>query len=429
MGGEGARRRRRCAALEEVLAARRGTAPAAGARDADELAVLLDRAGDLTARRAAGARRADRGAARRAVGGCCSWPRDPVPIARAWPASGGAGLARDPDRDYGALRGGVWCDACARSAAAWARPRRRGAEVVPERCARRSLTRGRRGASARAVRRARRSGDGGDVARALRLLPPAWVERRLEEWERSGQPRARHFGGGATAASGARAGCSSRRGGASWRRLRKQIEAVGSRGLRRVSSSAGSTSTPATRLEGRSGRRRDRGAAVRARAAGGGMGARLSPGARDGYDPAWLARLGGAGELVWAGEGTARRERRTTLRDPLLRARRRGALARHDVGRRALASRAARARGARAAGAIVHRRPAGGDRARAAARCATRCASWWRRGWSRTTRSRRCATCCARSRCPHRAARDEPDPTRWLPAASADAGGRSCSGG
>jgi len=34
--------------LEELLARRRGTAPDRQARDADELAILVDRAGDLT---------------------------------------------------------------------------------------------------------------------------------------------------------------------------------------------------------------------------------------------------------------------------------------------------------------------------------------------------------------------------------------------
>ena len=47
LGGEGADADT-LAALEEVLAARRGTAPGRQARDADELALLVDRAGDLS---------------------------------------------------------------------------------------------------------------------------------------------------------------------------------------------------------------------------------------------------------------------------------------------------------------------------------------------------------------------------------------------
>jgi ATP-dependent Lhr-like helicase len=47
MGGEGADDAT-LAVLHELLARRRGTAPGRQARDAEELAVLLDRAGDLT---------------------------------------------------------------------------------------------------------------------------------------------------------------------------------------------------------------------------------------------------------------------------------------------------------------------------------------------------------------------------------------------
>src|SRR5690606_4108194 len=47
MGGEGADDAT-LAVLEEMLARRRGTAEGRQARDADELAVLVDRAGDLT---------------------------------------------------------------------------------------------------------------------------------------------------------------------------------------------------------------------------------------------------------------------------------------------------------------------------------------------------------------------------------------------
>src|SRR5690606_8640203 len=48
MGGEGADDAT-LAVLEELLARRRGTAPGFQARDADELALLVDRAGDVTA--------------------------------------------------------------------------------------------------------------------------------------------------------------------------------------------------------------------------------------------------------------------------------------------------------------------------------------------------------------------------------------------
>jgi len=187
MGGQGADEAT-LAVLGEVLARRRGTAPGRQARDADELALLVDRAGDVT-REELAARVAPPGEWRRG---------DPLAdllasgrlIAAALPPA----TADAPDD----ARRFFLVDAYARYAAAFgaaplatlhAGPElapRPAHEVVPAALREVAMTRpaARRELLARFVALAGPVSVG--AVRARYGFDAPWVQRRLEEWERSG---------------------------------------------------------------------------------------------------------------------------------------------------------------------------------------------------------------------------------------------------
>ncbi|HEX6629576.1 MAG TPA: hypothetical protein VF048_00710, partial [Gemmatimonadaceae bacterium] len=192
MGGEGADDAT-LAVLEELLARRRGTAPGRQARDADELALLVDRAGDVT-----------RTELEARVAPSSEWRRgDPLAdlladgrlVAAMLPTS------RGPERRF------LLADAYARYAAAFgadalgtveAGPELApvpAAEAVPDVLRVVALER-------RAARReilARWLALAGPVSveeiRARYAFPAAWIRRRLEDWERAGTLVRGTFGG------------------------------------------------------------------------------------------------------------------------------------------------------------------------------------------------------------------------------------------
>ncbi len=305
MGGEGADD----ATLEvlgELLARRRGSAPGRQARDADELAVLVDRAGDLTR---------DELVAR--VAPEAEWRRgDPL---RGLLASGRLIAAelptsRGPERrfllvdSFGRYAAAFGASALATVAAGETLDSRPAAAVVPEVLRAAALTR--RAAWRELV--ARFVSLAGPVSvddvRARYDLDARWVQRRLEEWERTGVLVRGVFGGDRDTARW----CSRRLIEQARRRelarARQQIEAVGidrfARFLQRWQHLA-----PDTRLEGVEGA-----AAVMAQLHGL---ARPAEGWERDYLPARLdhldgdaiARLAASGALVWAaeprGEGSA----------------------------------------------------------------------------------------------------------------------------
>ena len=167
LGGEGADAST-LAALEEVLAVRRGTAAGRQARDADELAVLVDRAGDVTP---------DELRARVAPAG--EWLRgDPAQALLAAGRLIEIMLAGD--------RRLILADNAARYAAAFGNEN---AELTPDAARRDLLARWTLLASPFTVAEI--------VARYG--FDPAWVERRLEEWQTSGRLVRGTFGGNHTA--------------------------------------------------------------------------------------------------------------------------------------------------------------------------------------------------------------------------------------
>jgi len=162
MGGEGADDAT-LAVLHDLLARRRGTAHGRQARDAEELAVLLDRAGDLT--------RAELAAR---VAPSTEWRRgDPL----ATLLDGGRLVAARIPTPSGPQDRWILMDDVARYVAAF------GADVVPDATAEPVLTE-------RAARRevlSRFVALAGPVSvddvRARYDFDPRWVERRLTEWE------------------------------------------------------------------------------------------------------------------------------------------------------------------------------------------------------------------------------------------------------
>ena len=198
MGGQGADEAT-MKVLDEVLARRRGTAPGRQARDADELAVLIDRAGDLT--------RAELDAR---VAPAEEWRRgDPVEVL----LSSGRLIAADlPVAQPAAAteRRFLLVDAYSRYASAFGAPRvttvfsgtdlvaTLAAAVIPEAL--------REGALAPRVARrevlARFLSNAGPVSvddvRARYDLPPLWIEQRLAEWEGTDVLVRGAFGGSAT---------------------------------------------------------------------------------------------------------------------------------------------------------------------------------------------------------------------------------------
>lgn len=186
MGGSGADEGT-LAALQEILARRRGTSPGRQARDADELVLLVDRGGDLT--------RAELDAR---VAPPSEWRRgDPVAallesgrlVAVRLP-TGGPGGAELAERfilveDFPRYAAAFGAAALATVRAGAALTERPAAEAIPPALRTGALT------SRTAAREilARWISLAGPVTvddvRARYDLPPAWVERRLTRWERA----------------------------------------------------------------------------------------------------------------------------------------------------------------------------------------------------------------------------------------------------
>ena len=249
MGGEGADDST-LDMLESMLARRRGTAPGTRARTADELAALIDRAGDLTLdearERVATSTKA--GAAIRSPS--CS--RAAAPSAIDVPVHGGATERRiiltETFPRYVAAFG---ADAFTTVYAGSALEPRAVADVDPrERCGDpRSRPRSRDASCSRASSRSP-ARLGRRHPRALRTSIATWVERAARRMdarrasscaERSAAMRRRR--------AGRRDACSSRRADASSRRRASRSKRSTSRASR-TSCSAGSISIPSTRLAG-----------------------------------------------------------------------------------------------------------------------------------------------------------------------------------
>jgi ATP-dependent Lhr-like helicase len=305
MGGEGADDTT-LAVLEELLARRRGTAPSRQARDVDELALLVDRAGDLT-REELEAR----------VAPPAEWRRGDDPIEAL--LAGGRLVAAELPTSSGPERRFFLVDSYGRYAAAFGAERlatvqggtplaaRPTAEVIPEALRAAALTQ--RAARREILSRWITLADPvsvGDV-RARYDFDVRWIERRLEEWERNGVLVRGVFGGEREVPRW----CSRRLLEQARRRelaqARKQIEAVPldrfARFLQRWQHVA-----PDTRLTG------DDAAAIAlaqlyglARPAEGWERDYL-PARVEAFDASSLARLAASGALVWAAEPAADRD-------------------------------------------------------------------------------------------------------------------------
>jgi ATP-dependent Lhr-like helicase len=298
MGGQGADDTT-LAVLDELLARRRGTAAGRQARDVDELALLVDRAGDLSM---------DELRAR--VSPMAEWPRaDPLAtllasgrlVSAELPTAGGRArrwFLIDSFARYSSAFGLTPLSVLGTGADDTPRP---ATEVIPDALLTGALTQ-------RAARREVMSrwlalaGPASiDDIRARYEFPARWVERRLEEWERSSTLVRGTFG----AERAITRWCSRRLLEQARRRelatARKQIEAVGvdsyARFLQRWQHL-----TPETRLDGANGTAD----AVRqlyglARPAEGWERDYL-PARVEHYSPDGLARLAASGALVWAAE-------------------------------------------------------------------------------------------------------------------------------
>ena len=196
MGGEGADDST-LAMLETMLARRRGTAPGARARTADELAVLIDRARRSHARRAARSRRAGRGGSpRRSDRSSCS-----IAAARSGStcptATGADAAAHHPHRELSRATSRRSARMPSRRSTPGRRSIRRRRRRAPGGAQRaRDHAAGRATRAPRALRLARRRGLGRRRAGALRLRRE-WVEERLDEWTRTGRLVRGTFGGDA----------------------------------------------------------------------------------------------------------------------------------------------------------------------------------------------------------------------------------------
>jgi ATP-dependent Lhr-like helicase len=303
MGGEGADDTT-LAVLEEVLARRRGTAAGRQARDADELAILVDRAGDLTHEELEAR-----------IAPAAEWRRgDPLPAL----LESGRLLGAELPTVNGRERRFFLVDSYGRYAAAFgaavmenviagaAMERRAAADVVPEVLRTAALTpkAARREVLARFVALA------GPVSvedvRARYDFDASWVQRRLEEWERNDVLVRGVFGGDREVArwSSRRLLEQARR--RELARARQQIEAVPvdrfARFLQRWQHLA-----PDSRLGGSSGA-----AEVMAQLYGlarpaDGWERDYLPARLEQYDSDALARLAASGALVWAAERPAER--------------------------------------------------------------------------------------------------------------------------
>jgi ATP-dependent Lhr-like helicase len=296
MGGEGADDLT-LAVLEELLARRRGTAAGRQARDADELAILVDRAGDVT-REELEAR----------IAPATEWRRgDPLPallssgrlIAAQVPTSTGHTQRFMLVDTYGRYAAAFGTEAMATVFAGVHLEPSAAADVVPEvlRAAALTTKAARREILARFVALAGPVGVDDVLARYAFDAP--WVRRRLEEWERNDVLVRGVFGG----VRDVPRWCSRRLLEQARRRelakARQQIEAVGidrfAHFLQRWQHLAADT-----RLEGSDGA-----AAVMAQLYGlarpaDGWERDYLPARLEQYEPDALARLAASGTLVWA---------------------------------------------------------------------------------------------------------------------------------
>jgi ATP-dependent Lhr-like helicase len=298
MGGEGADDTT-LAMLEELLARRRGTAPTRQARDADELALLVDRAGDLT-----------RGELEARIAPAAEWRRgDPLSTllasGRLFEVGMPAGSGVEPRfilvDSYPRYVAAFGDDTLALVRAGAELVPRAAAEVVPAVLRETALTE-------RAARReilARWISLAGPISvedvRARYDFDSRWVVRRLEEWEQKRVLVRGVFGGDRSVAR-----WTSRRLLEQARRrelaqARKQIEAVSLSGFERYLQ-RWQHLTPATRLTGSD-------AAANAVAQLYGLARPAEGWERDylpsrveNYDAGSLSRLAATGSLVWAAE-------------------------------------------------------------------------------------------------------------------------------
>ena len=296
MGGQGADEPT-LAVLEELLARRRGTAAGRQARDADELAVLVDRAGDVT-REELEAR----------VSPASEWRRgEPIEALLA----SGRMIAAELPTSNGSERRYLLVDTYSRYAAAFewgdemlvmagptleSKPAR---EVVPDALRGPALTRG----AARREILQRFLALAGPVSveevRARYDFAASWVERRLTEWERKSVLVRGVFGGDRAVARW----CSRRLLEQARRRelaqARKQIEAVGldafARFLQRWQHLV-----PDERVAGADGAAAVMGQLYGLARPADGWERDYLPARVTDYDEGQLAALAASGELVWA---------------------------------------------------------------------------------------------------------------------------------
>jgi ATP-dependent Lhr-like helicase len=296
MGGQGADEPT-LAVLEELLARRRGTAAGRQARDADELAVLVDRAGDVT-REELEAR----------VAPSTDWRRgEPITGLLA----SGRMIAAELPTSHGSERRFLLVDNFARYAAAFewsddmpvmagpALESKRANEVVPEALRGPALTR----SAARREVLSRYLALSGPVSveevRERYDFAAGWIERRLAEWERKSVLVRGVFGGDRAVARW----CSRRLLEQARRRelaqARKQIEAVGldafARFLQRWQHLL-----PDERLSGADGPAEVMGQLYGLARPAEGWERDYLPSRVVDYDEGQLAALAASGELVWA---------------------------------------------------------------------------------------------------------------------------------
>ncbi len=311
MGGEGADDAT-LAVLEEVLERRRGTAPGRQARDADELAVLVDRVGDVTLEEL-----------HARVAPAAEWRRgDPV---EALLASGRLVAVQLPTALRGDERRFILVDSYARYVAAFGADRlasvqatpalvtQPAALVIPEqlRSPARTPTAARSELLSRFVALA--GPVSVDDVRARYDLPSGWVRRRLERAEQAGVLVRGVFGG----ETGTDRWCSRRLLEQARRRelaqARKQIEAVPIHAFAHFLQ-RWQHLTPDTRLSGVDGT-----TAVLEQLYG--VARPAAAWERDylparvvDYEPSWLTGLTSSGRLVWAAEGAPSTGRSATGR-------------------------------------------------------------------------------------------------------------------
>ena len=301
MGGEGADDTT-LAMLDELLARRRGTAPGRQARDADELAILVDRAGDLT-----------RDELEARIAPPVEWRRaDPLVALLASgrllgvmvPNAQGMAQRFILVDSYGRYAAAFGVEALATVAAGVTLEPRLASDVVPEvlRAAVLTPKAARREILARFVALA--GPVSVDDVRARYDFDARWVQRRLEEWEKNDVLVRGVFGGerDVTRWSSRRLLEQARR--RELAKARQQIEAVGidrfARFLQRWQHL-----TPDAQLDGNDGA-----AAAMAQLYGlarpaDGWERDYLPARLERYDADALARLAASGALVWAAEPRA----------------------------------------------------------------------------------------------------------------------------